>query len=323
MILNKETRIIKKNLIHAHSFPKSLSKLEILKSYEYFGQYGTILNSILIKKVNSNTNKSTFSVYITFSDEKEAAIAILCVDSLIIEGKIVRAFYGTTKYCKYFLNNVACPNEHKCIFLHKLVTDEDIIINNDTKFSYDDHLNLAKKILKLYNVKFFRYQKNKNSVFPPISFIYYTEEEKERLLESRKLGYAKDKSNINNDSNKLSNSNHKTSNNNSFEISNSVFFNNNNIKLSNNIININYVYKPFNNLYVINQKDNKAFYPEFIDKSYLPIIFSNSIKHILFAKPFFMAKKNIPLRKLELEYFKDDLDKYGIDGYKLLEDCLF
>jgi len=323
MILNKETRIIKKNLIHAHGFPKSLSKLEILKSYEYFGQYGTILNSILIKKVNSNTNKSTFSVYINFSDEKEAAIAILCVDSLIIEGKIVRAFYGTTKYCKYFLNNVACPNEHKCIFLHKLVTDEDIIINNDTKFSYDDHLNLAKKILKLYNVKFFRYQKNKNSVFPPISFIYYTEEEKERLLESRNLGYAKDKSNINNDSNKLSNSNHKTSNNNSFEISNSVFFNNNNIKLSNNIININYVYKPFNNLYVINQKDNKAFYPEFIDKSYLPIIFSNSIKHILFAKPFFMAKKNIPLRKLELEYFKDDLDKYGIDGYKLLEGCLF
>ena len=201
MILNKETRIIKKNLIHAHGFPKSLSKLEILKSYEYFGQYGTILNSILIKKVNSNTNKSTFSVYIAFSDEKEAAIAILCVDSLIIEGKIVRAFYGTTKYCKYFLNNVACPNEHKCIFLHKLVTDEDIIINN------------AKKILKLYNVKFFRYQKNKNSVFPPISFIYYTEEEKERLLESRNLGYAKDKSNINNDSNKLSNSNHKTSNN--------------------------------------------------------------------------------------------------------------
>ena len=62
MILNKETRIIKKNLIHAHGFPKSLSKLEILKSYEYFGQYGTILNSILIKKVNSNTNKSSFSV---------------------------------------------------------------------------------------------------------------------------------------------------------------------------------------------------------------------------------------------------------------------
>ena len=83
-LFDKETRIIKKNLIHAHGLPKRLAKLDILKSYEYFGQYGTILNSILLKKVNSNTNKITSSVYITFSNEKEAAIAILCVDSLLI-----------------------------------------------------------------------------------------------------------------------------------------------------------------------------------------------------------------------------------------------
>ena len=137
MTFNKETRIIKKNLIHVHGFPKSLAKLDIFKSYQYFGQYGTILNSILLKKVNSNTNKITSSVYITFSNEKEAAIAILCVDSLIIEGKIIRAFYGTTKY---FLNSTSCPNRDKCVFLHELATDEDIIINNDTKFSYDDHI---------------------------------------------------------------------------------------------------------------------------------------------------------------------------------------
>ena len=49
----------------------------------------------------------------------------------------------------------------------------------------------------------------------------------------------------------------------------------------------------------------------------MPILFSNSIDHILFAKPFFMTKKNIPLRKLGIEYFKDDLKKYGIDVYKL------
>ena len=153
MSFNKDTRIIKKNLIHVHGLPKRLSKLEILKSNEYFGQYDTILNSILINKINSNTNKSTFSVYITFSDQKEAALAILCVDSLLIEDKIVRAFYGTTKYCNYFLNSTTCPNRNKCIFLHKLVTDEDIIINNDTKFSYDHHLNLAKRILNLYNIK--------------------------------------------------------------------------------------------------------------------------------------------------------------------------
>ena len=61
----------------------------------------------------------------------------------------------------------------------------------------------------------------------------------------------------------------------------------------------------------------------YIDPPFLHILFSNSIDHILFAKPFFMIKKNIPLRKLEFEYFKDDLKKYGIDIYKLLEGCLF
>ena len=42
MSFNKEARIIKKNLIHVHGLPKRLSKLEILKSNEYFWQYGTI-----------------------------------------------------------------------------------------------------------------------------------------------------------------------------------------------------------------------------------------------------------------------------------------
>ena len=325
MTFNKDTRIIKKNLIHVHGFPKTLAKLDILKSYEYFGQYGTILNTILLKKVNSNTNKKTFSVYITFSNEKEAAIAILCVDSLIIEGKIIRAFYGTTKYCNYFLNSTTCPNRHKCIFLHELVKDEDIIINNDTKFSYDDHLNLAKKILNLYNIKNFRYQHSIKVVFPPISFIYLTDEEKERFLESRNLGYAKDKSIIKNDSNKLYNSYNEINGNNeySFDMPDSVFLDNNNIELNNNVININYISKTSHTFNIINNFENNSFNSEFIEASFLPILFSNSIDHILFAKPFFMTKKNIPLKKLEFEYLKDDLKKYGIDVYKLLEGCLF
>ena len=88
-----------------------------------------------------------------------------------------------------------------------------------------------------------------------------------------------------------------------------------NIQLNNNVININYTCKPSYTLNIINKKDNNLFTSE--DTSFLPILFSNSIDHILFAKPFFMTKKNIPLRKLGIEYFKDDLKKYGIDVYKL------
>ena len=210
--------------------------------------------------------------------------------------------------------------------MHELITDEDIIINNDTKFSYDDHINLAKKILNLYNIKNFRYQNDIKVVFPPISFINLSEEEKERFLESRNLGYAKDKRIIKKDSNMLYNSYNEINGNNeySFDIPDSVFLNNNNIQLNNNVINIDYTYKTSNTLNIINNfDDNNTFNSEFIGPPFLPILFSNSIDHILFAKPFFMTKKNIPLRKLEFEYFKDDLKKYGIDVYKLLEGCLF
>lgn len=52
--------------------------------------------------MNPDTKTKKYSAYITYSNEREAALAILCVDSLMIQGKIIRAFFGTTKYCKYF-----------------------------------------------------------------------------------------------------------------------------------------------------------------------------------------------------------------------------
>ena len=101
----KNIRIIKTNLVHVHGFPKSFAESSILKSPEYFGQYGTIVKTIISSKMNPDTKTKKYSAYITYSNEREAALAILCVDSLMIQGKIIRAFFGTTKYCNYFLNN--------------------------------------------------------------------------------------------------------------------------------------------------------------------------------------------------------------------------
>ena len=121
----KNIRIIKKNLIHVHGFPKTLAKSNTLKSPEYFGQYGTITRSMISYKINPDNKRKNYSAYITYSNEREAALAILCVDSLMIKGKIIRAFFGTTKYCSYFLNNSKCPNSQKCFFLHQLATDKE------------------------------------------------------------------------------------------------------------------------------------------------------------------------------------------------------
>ena len=46
----KKLRIIKTNLIHIQSIPKTLSNIETLKSKRYFGQYGKIKNLVLSKK---------------------------------------------------------------------------------------------------------------------------------------------------------------------------------------------------------------------------------------------------------------------------------
>ena len=118
-----KVRILQKNLIHVHGFPKAFAITEKLKANEYFGQYGKIIKAMMVYKTNPDSKRKIYSAYITYSNEREAAFAILCVDSLLIEGKIIRAFFGTTKYCNHFLNNNLCPNLDKCFFLHKLVSD--------------------------------------------------------------------------------------------------------------------------------------------------------------------------------------------------------
>ena len=147
----KKLRIIQQNLIHVQGLPKNLNNKTLLKSSEYFGQYGTIKNMILSKKINPENNKEVYSVYITYENAIQASTAILCVDSLLIDGKIIRAFFGTTRYCNYFLNSKTCPKNKKCMFLHKLVSNKNIIIDDNTNFSYNEHLNMAKKIIELSN----------------------------------------------------------------------------------------------------------------------------------------------------------------------------
>jgi hypothetical protein len=195
-------RIIKKNLVHVHGFPKSIAKTDILQSKEYFGQYGTIIKFYISYKINQDIKK-VYSAYITYSNETEAACAILCVDSLLFDGKILRAFFGTTKYCSFFLNNQICQNLDKCMFLHQLQDEKDITVNDDKIFTYDDHINLAKKIIQYSNPKtkdlFLKMQKQKKIIFPFFDFIYLSEEEKEHYFNSGKISYAKSESKVQKD----------------------------------------------------------------------------------------------------------------------------
>lgn len=305
-----------------HGFPKSLAKINTLKSPEYLGQYGTIIRSMISYKINPDNGRKNYSAYITYLNEREAALAILCVDSLMIKGKIIRSFFGTTKYCSYFLNNSKCPNSENCFFLHQLATDKDIILDSEKDFTYNQHLNLSKKILKLNSPEnieiLMKMEKPKKSVFPPVEFIFMNEEEKEKYFGKGDISYIK---NYNNEiDERLFN------NMNNFYIEGKNYSNCdysvNNISISDKYnkrdIHINEQKSLSNSSYL----KGDIYIDMYKDPLFLPKIFSNSIKHILLAKPYFNNINNDFLKKMEFDYFKKDLMKQGINIYYLLNGCL-
>ena len=322
-------RIIQKNLIHLHGFPRNLARTEKLKSMEYLGQYGKIIKGMITYKINPENNKKVYSAYITYSNEREASFAILCVDSLLIEGKIIRAFFGTTKYCLYFLNNNICPNLDKCLYLHHLIDDKDIILDNNTLFSYNEHLNLAKKIIQFSNPLtkelILKMKKSKKYKFPFLDFIFLKEEEKEKYFTSGNISYVSYNNNCNydKDNNIVSNNfiekkteinNHMNFNNIKFYfVNNSVF--NFDLNKIDNIPKSNAIkHSIFINVNPNSSNDQKSM--EWDD------LLNTSIKHILYSKPFFSTIKNFNLRKSEFDYVKKELAKEGKEINEVFEGCL-
>ena len=172
-------RIIQKNLVHFQGFPDNIADKNLLAEKEYFGQYGNILKIVVVSKYDEVSKKKSKSAYITFSSNEEAAYAILAVDSIEIDGQIVRAFFGTSKYCVHFLNNEECFNKEKCMFIHELANDNDVLGIN-SKFGYSEHIKLAKKIINydsLFTQNYISNLKlNFHTILPKITVIYSKEE---------------------------------------------------------------------------------------------------------------------------------------------------
>ena len=323
-------RIIQKNLVHFQGFPDRLYNKELLSSQEYFGQYGLISKIILTNKMDKKSNKKSNSAYITFSTFEQAAYAILSVDSIKIDNQLVRAFFGTTKYCNHFLNNFKCFNSEKCMFLHYLVDKSDIIAEN-SKFGYSEHIKLAKKIIGFGSVQSQLYvmkNSNKNkSVLPNIVTIYH----KDDILIKTK-NHRRKKSNESED-NSLNNSNNNTSSSSNDSIRNSIneFENkdkkenliNNNLKALNEE-KLNLLYKGRNqsrfdfannsiNLYNNNNNDVNVLK-----------VTQDLIDDLSSRMAFFIQfNKNIPLSKLEYEYCINKYIKSKNDELKKIIENLF
>mmetsp|Transcript_11330 Transcript_11330/g.11405 ORF Transcript_11330/g.11405 Transcript_11330/m.11405 type:complete len:275 (+) Transcript_11330:2-826(+) len=123
-----KARVIQSNLVYIINLPVAAADEELLRSQEYFGQYGGIKKCVINKGTayTNSPNGPSFGVHITYNLDEEAAICIKACNGYELDGKKLSATYGTTKYCTYFLRGRVC-SKPDCLYLHKLAPDYDTL----------------------------------------------------------------------------------------------------------------------------------------------------------------------------------------------------
>ncbi|KAG8714283.1 transcriptional repressor general negative regulator of transcription subunit 4 [Ceratobasidium sp. 423] len=129
-------RIVQRNLVYVTGLGSRFAKEELLpslRSSEYFGQYGKVSKILLVKRAATLNRPADVGVYITYHRREDAARAIAAVDGSPSPGgggEIMRASYGTTKYCMNFLRGVQCTN-NSCLDLHEWGDERDCFTKED------------------------------------------------------------------------------------------------------------------------------------------------------------------------------------------------
>ncbi|KAJ9063655.1 transcriptional repressor negative regulator of transcription subunit 4 [Entomophthora muscae] len=123
----------KKNLVYVLGFSNKYCNPDLLRKNDYFGQFGTI-TKLIISPRNKVGNQSSFAVYVTYQNSEEAARAIAALDGSEVDGKFLKACYGTTKYCANFLKQMPCTNP-TCLYLHEITKDSEYAVSTSNRFA--------------------------------------------------------------------------------------------------------------------------------------------------------------------------------------------
>ena len=116
----------------------ALKLISSLRSIDYFGQYGRISKIVLVKRTPPGGQAPVVGLYITYHRREDAARCITAVDGTASPGggsDIMRASYGTTKYCMSFLRGVNCT-DHNCMNLHEWGDEKDCFTKEDLATLY-------------------------------------------------------------------------------------------------------------------------------------------------------------------------------------------
>ncbi|KAL0436851.1 UNVERIFIED_CONTAM: CCR4-NOT transcription complex subunit [Sesamum radiatum] len=131
-------RVIQRNLVYVVGLPLNFADEDLLQRRDYFGQYGKVLKVSISRTAAGAIQQfanCTCSVYITYSKEEEAVRCIQLVHGFVLDGKTLRACFGTTKYCHAWLRNVPCSNPD-CLYLHEIGSQEDSFTKDEIISAY-------------------------------------------------------------------------------------------------------------------------------------------------------------------------------------------
>eukprot|EP00808_Paulinella_micropora_P000050 g9041.t1 len=125
----QNVRVLQRNLLYVVGLPLSIAREETLRKKEYFGKFGKIVK-IAVNRKHTHSDSNSCSAYVTFKRGKDAMEALRAMNGMLMEGRPIRATFGTTKYCTYFLRGVACNNPG-CLYLHEVAKAEDCYTKQD------------------------------------------------------------------------------------------------------------------------------------------------------------------------------------------------
>ncbi|KAD2804996.1 hypothetical protein E3N88_38373, partial [Mikania micrantha] len=120
-------RVIQRKMAYIIGLPLDLADEDLLQQKEYFGQYGKVTKISLSRTAGGTLQQfinDTCSVYITYSKEEEAVTCIQSVHGYVLDGRPLKASFGTAKYCHAWLRNMPCSNP-TCLYLHTIGAEED------------------------------------------------------------------------------------------------------------------------------------------------------------------------------------------------------
>ncbi|KAL0213111.1 hypothetical protein RCL1_006737 [Eukaryota sp. TZLM3-RCL] len=118
-----DMRVVTKNLVYLVGLPCSIARESTLLKFEYLGQYGSIKKVMVnVSRIVDTPVGPTVSAYLTFESNHAAALASYALDGVLFEGYHLKASFGTTKYCSFFLRGHPCSSP-SCLYLHNIADD--------------------------------------------------------------------------------------------------------------------------------------------------------------------------------------------------------